>query len=218
MAISIDARQLLLLLAWMSPGFPVGAYAYSHGLEWAIEHGGVRSAEDVRAWIDALLRHGSGWNDAVLFAAAWHAPEEEHAGMDELAMAMSVSRERTLETGDLGRSFAIAAGIWRDGAAAVPRAYPVAAAAACKAAGIGCEAGLLAFLQGFSGSLVSVAVRLVPLGQSAGLAIMRDMMPIVAETACRAARSTLDDLGSATILSDIAAMKHETQHSRVFRS
>jgi urease accessory protein len=66
-----DSRQLLLLLTWMSPAFPTGAFAYSHGLEWAIDSRLLRVGEDLKGWIGDLLRQGSGWNDAVIFARCW---------------------------------------------------------------------------------------------------------------------------------------------------
>ena len=97
-------------------------------------------------------------------------------------------------------------------------AYPVAAALACRDAGIEKSHALLAFLQAFANTLVSVAVRLVPLGQTQGLAVIRNLMPVIAATTARAEATTLDDLGSCCIMSDIAAMQHETQHSRIFRT
>ena len=97
-------------------------------------------------------------------------------------------------------------------------AYPVAAGSFCRAASINRNDALLAYLQGFTSALISVAVRLIPLGQTQGLAVLRDLMPDIAATAARAAAATLDDLGSSTIGADIAAMKHETQYSRVFRT
>ncbi|HEY7688005.1 MAG TPA: urease accessory UreF family protein, partial [Dongiaceae bacterium] len=96
--------------------------------------------------------------------------------------------------------------------------YPIAAGSFCHAADIERGAALLAYLQGFASALISVAVRLIPLGQTQGLAVLRNLMPVIAATAARAATATLDDLGSATIGADIAAMKHETQYSRVFRT
>ncbi len=218
MAITTKPEQLLQLLAFMSPAFPIGSFAYSHGLEWAIDDGAVTSADDVRGWIESLLTHGSGWNDAVLFAAAFDANHVARQEIDELALALAASRERALETSDLGQSFAKATATLLRGNAADFQSYPVAVAAACRDAGIGKQAALLAFLQAFSNNLIAVAVRLIPLGQTRGLEVMRDLMPIIAETARRAMVSSLDDLGSSTLLSDIAAMKHETQYSRVFRS
>ncbi len=218
MAITTKPEQLLQLLAFMSPAFPIGSFAYSHGLEWAIDDGVLTSAEDVQGWIESLLAHGSGWNDAVLFAAAFNASDETRKEIDELALALSASRERALETSDLGQSFAKATATLLTEEAKDFQTYPVAVAAACKDSGIGKQAALLAFLQAFSNNLIAVAVRLIPLGQTRGLEVMRDLMPIITETARRAMASSLDDLGSSTLLSDIAAMKHETQYSRVFRS
>lgn len=211
-----EPGQLLLLLTWMSPAFPVGAFAYSHGLEWAIESGAVKDGAALKSWIEDLLTRGSGWNDAVLFARCW---EETPSELNELALALAVSRERHLETTQLGRAFRIAAGVF----AAPPLdddeiAYPVAAGAACAAMGIGRDQALLAYLQGFSAALVSVAVRLVPIGQTAGLETLRDLAPVIASVASRASSASLADLGAITIAADIAAMRHETQHSRVFRS
>jgi urease accessory protein len=218
MAITTEPRQLLQLLAFMSPAFPIGSFAYSHGLEWAIDDGAVTSAEDVRRWIESLLVHGSGWNDALLFAAAFDANHVARQEIDELALALAASRERALETSDLGQSFAKATATLLTEEAKDFQTYPFAVSAACGDAGIGKHAALLAFLQAFSNNLIAVAVRLIPIGQTKGLEVMRDLMPIITETARRAMASSLGDLGSSTLLSDIAAMKHETQYSRVFRS
>jgi urease accessory protein len=239
----IEAPQLLLLLNWMSPAFPIGAYAYSHGLEWAIECGDVSTSQDVEDWISDVITRGSGWNDAVLFSLSYN------HDVSELALALCSSQERYLETTQLGAAFEIAAGVFARGKGSLRRsapppplrgedrnssssplagevpegrrgdlAYPVSAARACKAMGIERSQALLAFLQGFSNALISVAVRLVPIGQTAGLEIMRNLMPVISATALRAAKATEADLGSITLLSDVAAMKHETQHSRIFRS
>jgi len=214
----MDTKALLLLLNWMSPAFPIGAYAYSHGLEWAIEQGEVKSKAEVEAWITDLLTRGSGWNDAVFFALSY---EQD---VNELALALCSSRERYMETTQLGAAFESAVQSFGVNVAPPPQgrraalAYPVAAARACKAMGISCDHALLAFLQGFSNALISVAVRLVPIGQTAGLEVMRDVMPVISSVATRAQQATVADLGSCTVLSDIAAIKHETQYSRIFRS
>lgn len=209
----IENAQLLMLLNWMSPAFPIGAYAYSHGLEWAIESGDVSTQSEVEEWIADLISHGSGWNDAVLFNLSFE------QNVNELAIAMCPSKERYLETTQLGAAFEIAASVFlqRD-IIASEIAYPVAVARACKTMGIDPTHALLAFMQGFSNALISVAVRLVPLGQTAGLEIMRNLMPLIVKTAARAAIATEAELGSVTLLSDVASMKHETQYSRVFRT
>ena len=218
MAITTEPQQLLQLLAFMSPAFPVGGFAYSHGLERAIDDGMVASADEVREWIKSLLVHGSGWNDAVLFAQAYDAGDEVRFEIDELALALAASRERALETSDLGQSFAKAVATLSASETMNFQTYPVAVAAACQNTCIDKRSGLLAYLQVFSNNLIAVAVRLVPLGQTKGLEVMRDMMPVISTTAERALMASLDDLGSSTLLSDVASMKHETQYSRVFRS
>ena len=218
MAITTEPQQLLQLLAFMSPAFPVGGFAYSHGLERAIDDGTVTSADEVREWIESLLVHGSGWNDAVLFAQAYDADEAARTKIDELALALAVSRERALESSDLGQSFAKAVATMSASEAMNFQTCPVAVAAECRKACIDRRSGLLAYLQVFSNNLIAVAVRLIPLGQTKGLEVMRDLMPVISTTAERALAASLDDLGSSTLLSDIASMKHETQYSRVFRS
>lgn len=218
MAIITEPQPLLQLLAFMSPAFPVGGFAYSHGLERAIDDGIVTSADEVREWIESLLVHGSGWNDAVLFAAAYDASDEDRLEIDELTLALAASRERVLETSDLGQSFAKAVAILSASETMNFKTYPVAVAAACQKTCIDKHTGLLGYLQAFSNNLIAVAVRLVPLGQTKGLELMREMMPVVSKTAERAMLANLDDLGSSSLLSDIASMNHETQYSRVFRS
>ena len=216
MRTNTEAAQLLLLLTWMSPAFPTGAFAYSHGLEWAIDQRAVATGAELKDWIADLLTRGSGWNDAVLFARCW---QDDAGELNELALALATSRERHLETTQIGRAFRIAAGIFSPPALDDEEiAYPIAAGTACATMGIDKDHALLAWLQGFAANLTSVAVRLVPIGQTAGLEVLRVLAPAIARTAELAAVATLDDLGAITLGADIAAMKHETQHSRVFRT
>ena len=211
----IEANQLLLLLNWMSPAFPIGSFAYSHGLETAIVENEITTQSEVETWITDLITHGSAWNDAVLFAQVWN----DEAELNQLALSMASSSERYLETTQLGRSFAIAASVFTN--VKFPEgdlAYPIAAGMACKSMGVDQHSALLAFLQGFAAAQVSVAVRLVPLGQTAGLHVLKNLMPVISETANRASKALLDDLGSCTLLADIAAMNHETLQPRIFRT
>jgi urease accessory protein len=208
--------HLLLLLNWMSPTFPIGSFAYSHGLEQAIVDGRVTAQKDVEGWIGDLLQSGSGWNDAVVFAGCWVG---DVAVINEMALALAGSSGRYLETTQLGRNFNIAAAVWTDEELRDEvMAYPVAAGRACCAFGISQRDATSAFLQGFTAAMVSVAVRLVPLGQTSGLKVMRNLAPVISETAARACAASLDDLGSNCVASDIAAMKHEVLQPRIFRT
>lgn len=214
MPMNIETSQLLLLLNWMSPAFPIGAFAYSHGLEWPIAKGELRTAEEVQTWIADLVTSGSGWTDAVLFARCW---QDEPDELNALALALAGSLERYRETTQLGGSFRKAAAIWMEFDGEFKDiAYPVAAGSICAKAGIPQEPAVAAFLQGFCAALVSVAVRLIPLGQTQGLTILNALSGKIAGTAGRACQATLDDLGANTLLSEIAAMKHETLEPRMF--
>ena len=217
----------LPLLIWFSPAFPVGAFAYSHGLEWAVEAGDVRDMASLQDWLSALLQYGSARNDAVLFAQAWRAGQGGDpaalAGLNALALALAGSRERLLETTSQGNAFVTAArAAWRCAALdALPQGdivYPVAAACAAAGHGAALPAALQAFTLGFVSNLVSAAVRLGPIGQTDGQRVLAALLPQVRALAAEAQDATLDDLGGCAFLSDIAAMQHETQYSRLFRS
>jgi len=219
-----DVLALARLMTWLSPAFPVGAFAYSHGLERAIHDGLIRDRASLTDWLETLLDCGSAWNDAVLLGQAWR---ETAAGASleavaELAEAMAGTRERHLETTLQGGAFADAIAAWRGEASSESGegriAYPVAVGAAASRHGVALEPALTAYLHAFAANLVQACVRLVPLGQRDGVATLAALEPLVLRTARRAAGATLDDLGSCTILADIASMNHEIQYSRVFRS
>jgi urease accessory protein len=84
--------------------------------------------------------------------------------------------------------------------------------------GIALEPALIAYLHALVSNLVQAAVRLAPLGQSDGVSALAALEEAVLATVALAAASTLDDLGSAAFMSEIMAIRHETQYSRVFRS
>ena len=213
--------RLLRLLTWLSPAFPVGSFGYSHGLETAIRTGEVRDAETLSDWIAALLEHGGAWSDAVLVKAAWTAATaEDEIALDdiaELAAAMAPSLERRRETLNQGRAFLQAVSAWNP-PPLVDAAYPVALGATAGAAQVPLEPALTAWLHAFASNLVSVAVRAVPLGQSDAVAVIAGLEQVILRTATRAAASSLDDLGTAAIRSDIASMQHETLVGRLFIS
>jgi urease accessory protein len=216
-AIGEEQASLLRLLTWLSPAFPVGAFGYSHGLEQAVRDGAVRNAAQLRTWIAALVEHGSGWTDAVLLKAAWDARDPATlAEVAELAEALAVSVERRRETLAQGEAFLIAARPWIALSPAMP--YPVAVGAVAGQTGVPLAAILTAWLHAFAANLVSAAVRAVPLGQTDGVAVIAGLEPVILAASARAAASTLDDLGSAAFISDIAAMRHETLQPRLFIS
>ena len=222
------STALLRLMTWLSPSFPVGAFSYSHGLEWAVENDAIRDRIQLTDWVSGLLRNGGGWSDAVLFSHVFDAAEtgdvDQVVELAEIVEALAPSKERHLETMAQGAAFMRASDAWPDSVSdrvlktIDSVAYPIAVAMKAAAHEITKTDALLAYLHAFAANLVSAAVRLVPLGQSDGVwaqAQLETVIITVAEEACCAG---LDGIGSAGLASDIAAMKHETQYTRLFRS
>lgn len=218
-----ETRSLLRLMTWLSPSFPVGGFNYSHGLEQAVADGMVTDQDTLRDWISVLLSQGSAWNDAVLLAESWRLAGEgrDLTEVADLAEALAGSSERHLETMNQGIAFLAASGAWplpvheqlADGAA-----WPVAVGAVSGAAAIPLESTLAAFLHAFAANQVQAALRLMSLGQVAGVSVLASLEPVIGAVASRAAQSTLDDLGAAALNAEIAAMRHETLNSRIFRT
>lgn len=215
----MDSAALVRLMTWLSPAFPVGAFSYSHGLEQAVTSGLVSDRESLTEWLAALLSNGSAWNDCVLLAAALRAEDaDEIAELANLAEALAGSCERHLETMAQGAAFIEAAAEWTGEPIARALPFPVAVGLVARRNGIEHLAVLSAFLHGFVSNQVQVALRLLPLGQKNGLWVLKALEQPVIEAATQAAMSSLDDLGSATIMVEICAMQHETMRSRIFRS
>ncbi|MBK8086359.1 MAG: urease accessory protein UreF [Devosia sp.] len=257
------------LITWLSPAFPVGAFAWSAGLETAIADRRVTDSERLLNWIEGALSSGGIKTDAILLAEAWRvvrgiAPvvtplptsptrgevpagdsgtdqasnslhtsplvgevgrgEATRAALSDLAdlsLALTPSRERWLETTITGDSYVRAVQHWPAATPArlpEPCPYPVAVGAIAAAHHIELIETLLAFLTATVHGQVSVAVRLVPLGQTDGLRVMSALEPRVAALAQAAASATLADLGSIAYAADIAQMRHETLATRIFRS
>lgn len=226
----IEPAALYRLMTWLSPAYPVGAFAYSSGLEWAVEAGDIADAATLRQWIEAVLAEGAASSDGIFFVQTYCAVADGDfarvAEIAEFAAAFSPTRERYLETTTLGRTFAeVTRAAWPrpaldrlqqiwDG----PLAYPVAVAAACAGHDVPLPPALHAFLTALVSNLISAGVRLIPLGHTDSQRVLNAIEPAVAEAAQRALAGTLDDCASATFRADIASAKHETQYTRLFRS
>ena len=206
---------LLKLAAWLSPSFPVGAFTYSHGLEWAVESGDVFDCASAQSWIEICLRHGAGRNDAILLVHSMRGGDIEE--LDALARALASSKERALETEAQGAAFAATiAGAWNGDP--TPHAYPVAIGLAAQAHACPERETASMYLHAFVSNLVSAAIRLVPLGQTEGQNIIAAMHAVIASLTDEVLTASLDDIGGCALLSDIASMRHETQPVRLFRS
>ena len=220
MTTTTDRRPLLNLLAWFSPAFPTGAFAYSHGLEWAVEAGDITDGDTLLQWLTDVLAHGAGRSDTILLRHAHRAAAEPTTLREivELATACAPARERRDELLNQGRAFQRAVAPWTTTPLPEDAPYSVAVGAAAGGRGIPEEYAAIAYLQAFATNLISAAVRLVPLGQTAGLHVLASLEPAILATADETKNASLDDVGGCTFRSDIAAMRHETQYTRLFRS
>ena len=230
MATLMAEMSSLPLMIWLSPAFPVGSFAYSHGLEWAVGAGAITGRTEAESWLRDLIAAGGLRNDAILLAAAWHATTAADASalarINDLALALAGSRERHLETSAQGNAFMLAMlAAWPHAGLQQARlaitgdiAYPVAVGIGAGAHELGLPATLQAFAVAGIGNLCSALVRLGAIGQTDAQRIMAALMADLVALAEAAAISTLDDLGGAAFGSDLAALAHETQDTRLFRS
>lgn len=226
----VDIPALFRLMAWLSPAYPVGAFSYSSGIEWAVEAGDIKDAATLRQWLAGMIGSGTGFCDAVIFVHAHRAvAANDDAALRaaaELAAALVTSKERLLETTTQGRAFLEATraswpcpalarldAVW-PGAVALP----VAVGVTCAGHDIACEPALHAFLHALAANWISAGVRLVPLGQTDGQRVLAALEGDIGACAVRALANPLDEIGSCAVRADIAGMRHETQYTRLFRS
>ena len=224
------ALASLPLMIWLSPAFPVGSFAYSHALEWAVESGDLPDADALQGWIGDLIEHGGPRNDAILLSSAWHSVRDGDASalaeVNELALAIAGSRERLVETSSQGNAFRIAiraawaTAAFEEACRAVQDdiAYPVAVGIAAAAHDLDLGATLDAYLMAQVSNLTAAAIRLSVIGQTDSQRIIMEALPAIRELAAFAAHATIDDVGACAFRSDIASMRHETQQTRLFRT
>ena len=208
-----DLSDFMLLQQWLSPAFPIGGFAYSHGLETLVAKGDIKSADDLAMWLRTLIEQGSIRSDASLLYRAFHAVDsEELLQIDAQARAFATTQERRRETVLQGTAFTDTCNsIWK--LDLPPMALPVAVGRAAKLKGISIETLQPLYLQSVVSNLISVAVRLVPLGQTEGQKVLTELTPMLLDVPCEEQL-----LFTNTFLWDQAAMQHETLQPKLFRS
>jgi urease accessory protein len=228
---SFSPDALLRLQSWLSPAFPIGSYSYSHGLEQAVELGYVNDRVSLVDWLKADLHHGSVRNEAIFFAEAWNSARScepaKLLAVAEVAAAYRGTAEFALESSQQAvASLTVLRRVWPDAVldwlseelSEIPAALAVVIGARSAREGIPLRFALPAFLQSYAGNLVTAAVRLIPLGQTAGQRAVAELEPEVLSASAQAEECTLADLGSAGFVLDLVSMAHETQYTRLFRS
>ncbi len=224
---------LLRLQSWLSPAFPMGSYSYSHGVEWAVEAGYVYDRQSLVDWLEADLSYGSGRNEAIFFREAWRCAMDDDCeklfAIAELAAAYRGTAEFALESSQQATAcLATLRAVWPDrvldwlseilSQRRVQPALAVVLGIRSARQKIPVTEALPAFLQSYLANLVSAGVRLIPLGQTDGQLAIAELEDAVLTASTQARVSTIDNLGSAAFMVDLASMAHETQYTRLFRS
>ena len=209
--------QVLTLAQWLSPAFPVGSFAYSHGLEGAVGLGWVKDGSDLEAWLEDVLLLGAGRADSLLLAAAFKAGTPQRLGeIDRTARAFAASAERRLETAAQGRALGNALVAWD--VEAKDLTFPVALGAAAAQEALPLALTQQLYLHSFLSNLVAAGQRLLAVGQQQGQAILRRLTLLCPDVAEDTRDGDLTKLASAAFLTDVASMRHETLDSRIFRT
>jgi urease accessory protein len=226
-------QALLRLHSWVSPAFPTGSYSYSHGLEWAVESGDVHDRRSLVDWLEADLCFGSGRNEALFFSEAWRCTIDDDRAklfeIAELAAAFRGTSEFALESSQQAAAcLTTLCQVWPDRILEclsevlyerhIQPALAVVLGVRSARQDIPISLALPAFLQSYIANLVTAGVRLVPLGQTDGQLAIAELEEAVLATSAQANKCTIDDLGSAGFMVDLASAAHETQYTRLFRS
>jgi len=220
--------SLMRLLQLASPTLPVGAYSYSQGLEWAVGAGTVRDAATAAAWIEDVLRFSMGTFElACLTRMLAAARAEDACELERLNAGFLAGRESAelrAETVQMGRSLVrLLRELPETGQAAALVArlgeptYPAAWACAAAAFRLDDDASRAAYAWSWLENQVLAAVKLVPLGQSAGQRMLLDLARVVAEV-CDAPRLDQTQWRNFAPGLGMACSAHETQYTRLFRS
>ena len=226
-------QALLKLQSWLSPAFPIGSYSYSHGLERAIEAGDVHDRKSLVDWLNADICYGSARNEAIFFSGAWLSTTAGDGTklfkIAELAAAFRGTSEFAVESSQQGTAcLAMVRQVWPDRALdwlsemlcenQVQPALAVVLGVCLARQGIPACVALPAFLQSYVTNLVTAGIRLIPLGQTDGQLAIAELEEAILAAGAQAQKATIDDLGSAAFMVDLASMAHETQYTRLFRS
>ena len=205
------------VMAWLSPSFPLGAFAYSHGLEFEISEGNVSTSKELYEWLKDILRFGSVWNDLVLFSNSYKTDVNSLNELSDIAKAFAQSKERYYETIEMGNAFSkIISSI--EGVYLKGMPLPIIMGYIAKIENVSLPYILPLYAHSFISNLISVSIRLLPLGQTDAQKLLFSLFSIIDDVAKEALKSNIGDMRNKCVLADLASMKHETLKVRLFKS
>lgn len=223
---TIDVTKTLHLIRLVSPALPTGAYAYSQGLESAVEMGWVSDEASAQQWILGLMQHGLGRLDVPVLGklhSAWEQDDEDAAlHWNQWLLASREAIELRTEDKQLGRALArLMADLDQDAGFKTRHhdsgwASVFCAAAVCR--GLPKTATVAGYLWAWAENQVAAAIKLVPLGQTQGQRILTQVIEAIPEVVAHGLSVADDDIGASSPGLAMASAWHETQYSRLFRS
>ena len=204
-----DPHQILQV--WFSSSFPIGSYAYSHGLEALIDEKKIKNNNDVKEFLDALLFYGTLRNDYIFMKSIYNGEE-----INELILASASSKERQIEMIDMGNSFRkIMKDSWE---LSLPEntSFIYCLAKAGLHFDIKFDDLIKFYLQSFISNLINVCVKHIPMSQKDGQSLNVIFINQIQEFLSHSDKLTLKDIGTTFFIGDIYAIKHENLDSRIY--
>lgn len=220
---STHSTHLLRVLHLASPALPIGAFHFSQGLEYAVEAGWVTDEASSLTWITGIAQHAVATLDLpVLLRLHRACSSGDHESQRRWSRFLLATRETEELRGEDRHMGSALARILRElgAASSIPNqpGYAEMFAIACVHWRIPEHEALQAYAWTWAENQVLCAVKLVPLGQSAGQRILHSLVPILEEIATRAAAIADDEIGACALLQGLSSARHETQYTRLFKS
>ena len=204
-----DPHQILQI--WFSSSFPIGSYAYSHGLEALIDDKKIKNEDDVKEFLDALLFYGTLRNDYIFMKSIYKGKE-----INELILASASSKERKIEMIDMGNSFRkIMKDSWE---LSLPEntSFIYCLAKAGLHFDIKFDDLIKFYLQSFISNLINTCVKHIPMSQKDGQTLNFIFINQIQEFLTHSDKLTLNHIGTTFFIGDIYAIKHENLDSRIY--
>ena len=206
--------DILTLTQWLSPAFPVGAFAYSSGLESAIDDGLV-SPDTLEDWLRDMMHHGPCRSDALAIRAG--AAIGDPTIPDRIVRANCTTQERLRELEEQGEAFCkqLTAnwGVDVDGLL-----LTTAIGHGCRMLALPADLAVTLYLQAWLGNQIACAQRLMALGQTEGQRILAALNVEAAKLSAATQGQGLDQMSNQCLVAEVAAMRHEIQSPRIFRT
>ena len=201
------------LTQWLSPSYPIGAYNFSQGLEYAVKASLVYNEETLTDWLSENLERGYFWNDAIFVKLSFFIETDDQLEkLVELINAFSTSKARLDEQILQGKAFSKVTPNSKDAP------YPISLGISAKNYDMKIEEVIPLYLQSCLSNIISVAQRLLPIGQTEAVKILRDLFPKIEEVSKLVLRSSETDILSSCYLTDSCSIFQETIDGKIFKS